>query len=217
MFFLQLQPLQCVRPCVVIPSTSPLGRTSVTMSRRKVSFRPSVETLRPPYEDEYSVMHQFCRHIARCRLCIIPRSSRFLLCHRGYGYAKDVYQYLYLKDGTVYSEVSRRNSQHEVRVEVPQDSLIYRLLCQRLPSPNHTKHVMNPRPKSTAEGSSRGVKVDAASRAYRMRPVDDPCSSDFLTVHATIPSIVIPLRIMRVDVSDIYGYGVEKHKDRRYV
>lgn len=186
------------------------------MSPRNVSFRPSVETLRPPYEDEYFVMHQFCRHIARCTLCI-PGSSHFLLCHRGYCYARDVFQYLYLRNGIVYSEVSRRNSQHEVRVEVPRDSLIYRLLCQRPPSPNGTRYMTNARPKSTAEGSSQGVKVDAAKWKHRLRPVEDPCSSDFLTVHATIPSIVIPLRIRRVDILDIYGYKVEKHKDRRYI
>ena len=76
------------------------------MSRHKVGFRLLVETLRPPYEDEYSIMHAFYHHIAQCRLYIILGSSYFLLCHRGYGYAKDVYQYLYLKDGIVYSEVS---------------------------------------------------------------------------------------------------------------
>ena len=47
--------------------------------------------------------------------------------------------------------------------------------------------------------------------------MDNPCSSDFLTIHAIIPSIIILLRIMYIDVLDIYGYRVEKHKDRRYV
>lgn len=180
------------------------------MPRRKVSFRPSLETLRPPREDENSVMQHFCRHITRCRQCIVPESSGLLLCQRGYGYAKDVFQYLYLKHGHVYSEVARRHNQHEVQVEVPRDSLIYRLLCQRLPNSTHARPGMDAS-KFTAENSSQGVRVDAASRAHRMRQADDLWRSDFLTVYATIPSIVVPVRIRRVDISNVYGSKFVQH------
>ena len=47
--------------------------------------------------------------------------------------------------------------------------------------------------------------------------MDDPYSSDFLTIHTIIPSIVILLRIRRVDILDIYGHKAENHRDRRYV
>lgn len=88
---------------------------------RNVEFAKEVYAIRPPREDEHSVMYYFARHAAKCEYCRDPYDAYKhdkTLCSRGLGYAKDVAKYLYAKGGKPFSVIDKQNGDR-VQVEVP--------------------------------------------------------------------------------------------------
>jgi hypothetical protein len=99
------------------------ARTPAKMPGRVVQFVPASNTIcRPARDDERYVMRCFAAHTAHCSRCEDPcrvYMTDGTLCERGYGYARDVAQYVYSKDGKAYSVIDRSATDARVQIEIP--------------------------------------------------------------------------------------------------
>ena len=163
---------------------------------------------RCPREDEISVMKCFAKHINICHTCLIPKETkRIYLCPRGYGYAMDVRQYLYLKEGKVLSVAD--HCQGEIEVEVPRRyDAICRILsrrqtsghpCQSIPHTQTSKLSNSTPSRSRVSGLNSNRAQSPASRQIRVK-----AEKANTTVYVTIPSITLPLQIRRSDSKGRY-------------
>lgn len=167
---------------------------------------------RPPRDDELSVMEYFANHIAVCRICLTTKdhTRNIYLCSRGYGYAMDVRQYLYLRDGKVLSGADYRRNKGEVEVEVPrQYDAIFCILSRRPISGSASQSA--PRihryrlPHSMPSRSKiSGFNSDCA-KSPTSRQTSAKAEGTYSIIYVTIPSITVPLRIRRSDEMDVYG------------
>lgn len=137
-------------------------------------------------EDECAVVRRFVDHSSHCRVCRV-RESDMSFCPRGYGYAKDVRQYLYMKKNTndenVYSEIDLQRFQQESTLHIPsEDDAIRHILRGRGRS--------EPRIRLRFPQLRRAVNRENPPRAPQT--YGDP---EYLTVLAHIPAISVPLQI----------------------
>lgn len=89
--------------------------------RRHVLFNPNLAYFRPARDDEAYVMKAWTRHASHCGQCARPHELYKLggtLCPKGQQRARDVADYLYNKEGEVYSLVDQERRQ-STRVEIP--------------------------------------------------------------------------------------------------
>lgn len=90
-------------------------------AQRVVGFATEVNSIRPPRDDEHSVMEHFARHASKCSICKDPYTSYrqdIPLCDRGNALARDVAKYIYSKGGKPFSVIDRRNDDR-VQIEIP--------------------------------------------------------------------------------------------------
>jgi hypothetical protein len=177
-------------------------------SRRQVHFR-SRNNKRIPYDDEFSVMRSFSRHIQSCRTCVTPAGpeTRLLLCQRGYSYAKDVFRYMRLQNGRVVSNLEPELSGTQTEIEVPASfAIVSRLLSEVRGTPMA-------QPKSTSTSEHRPAKdctsrrLEISSSRHQKLKLDSQTykdGGDFVTISAIIPAIRIPLQIKRSDLEWLY-------------
>jgi len=192
------------------------------MDRRNVRFSGATSHTRPAYDDERSVMHHFARHVKHCSRCYFPAGT--LLCSRGFSYAHDIRQYMFMERDQVYSVIDH-NKGNRVRIEVPTHlSVVYTLLSMN--DRTRTRHHVVPTPAAardwtcsvTEDPANRTVDVreakahrnTAAARRTSYSPrragsleetrAQPTPRSDLVTIYATIPSIRIPLIIKRGDL-----------------
>lgn len=88
---------------------------------RHVLFNPNLAYCRAAHDDEAYVMKAWTRHSSNCRQCARPYELYKLggtLCPKGQQRARDVANYLYNKEGEVYSLVDQERRQ-STRVEIP--------------------------------------------------------------------------------------------------
>ena len=164
---------------------------------RQVHFQEPLLTLRPAREDELSVMRSFAGHLLRCRRCAFTSDGEegLLLCRHGYGYAKDVFNYMYLHNGRIFSTVILKRGE-PIQIEIPKDCrVIYRLLAQRHRNPQR-------QPVGGRTGPSERTRLCPRGRENSQRPQSDmKClegeSTGYVTIHIQIPSMTIPVCIRR--------------------
>lgn len=88
---------------------------------RHVLFNPELAYFRPARDDEAYVMKAWIRHTSHCEQCARPYELYKLggtLCPKGQLRARAVAEYLYNKEGEVYSLVDQQRRQ-STRVEIP--------------------------------------------------------------------------------------------------
>lgn len=149
--------------------------------------RPTVRfEARALLEDECAVVRHFIDHINQCRVCRI-RKADMSFCPRGYGYVKDVRQYLYMKknanDENVYSEIDLQRFQQESVLHIPsKDDAI--------------RHIL--RGRGRAEPRVRLRFPQPRRPMNRENPLQAPQTygdPEYITVLAHIPAIAVPLQI----------------------
>ena len=151
-------------------------------------LRPSVHfEARPLLDDEYAVVHRFIDHISRCRVCRIHNERDLSFCPRGYGYKKDVRQYIYMKkdvdDERVYSEIDLQSIQQERPLSIPTkyEAVRHVLRGRGRAEPRIRLRVPNERHPPEQEVPPQ------PPQSYR-----DP---EYVTVLARFPAIYVPLEI----------------------
>ena len=80
--------------------------------------------VREPRDDENYVMKAYERHLSRCTHCDISSSSRrdeYVLCDRGYRYARDVANYIFPRNGKYFSVVASEKGSR-VQVKIPREA-----------------------------------------------------------------------------------------------
>jgi hypothetical protein len=151
------------------------------------SGRPTVRfQARPLLEDESAVVRRFINHSDQCRVCRI-RESDMAFCPRGYGYVKDVRQYLYMKknsnDENVYSEIDLQRFHQERTLHIPSKE-------------NAIRHILRGRGRSQPRIRLRLPQqrhVPNQETPSRAPPTyGDP---EYITVLAQIPAISVPIQI----------------------
>lgn len=91
------------------------------ITSRHVLFDPNPAYSRPAHDDEAYVMKAWTRHTSNCGQCARPYELYKLggtLCQKGQQRARDVANYLFNKEGDVYSLVDQERRQ-STRVEIP--------------------------------------------------------------------------------------------------
>lgn len=99
----------------------------------RVVFAPVVQSLRPPRDDELSVMRTYARHASHCRQCADPYyvwKTDGELCDRGHAYARDVAKYIYSKGGRPHSVVDKDSRNERNEIEIPVDCEVIRNLTK---------------------------------------------------------------------------------------
>lgn len=89
-----------------------------------------VVLVREPHDDETYVMTAFERHANHCAQCADPLRTHQegrTLCDRGHGYAVDVADYIYSKNGKAYSAIAREHNQSTL-IKVPRAFMAVRRL-----------------------------------------------------------------------------------------
>lgn len=149
---------------------------------RPVRFEP-----RSLLDDELAVIRRYIDHTNRCGVCRIRSERDQSFCPRGYGYQKDVRQYVYMKkDGdreTVYSEIDLQRFQQECRLSIPTEYAAIRLILRG-------RGRADPRIRLRDPNQRRPPAQDLPPRpppSYR-----DP---EYVTILARIPAIYVPLEI----------------------
>lgn len=151
------------------------------------SSRPTVRfQARPLLEDEEAVVRRFIDHNSQCRVCRIYKPD-MSFCPRGYGCAKDVRQYLYMKkdtdDENVYSEIDLQRFQQERTLHISwKDDAIRHILRGRGRS--------EPRIRLRFPQHRRAARQENSPRAPQT--YGDP---EYITVLAHIPAISVPVKI----------------------
>ena len=155
---------------------------------KQVHFQEPLFTLRPAREDEVSVMRYFVSHLLQCRKCTFTSDGKegLLLCRHGYGYAKDVFNYMYLHNGRIFSKVRLKRGE-PIQIEIPKNyRVIYRLLAQR-----HR----NSQPQPVGEGAGPSERTRPSPRGNKnsqRQPSDTDCfhreSTSCVTIHVHLPS-----------------------------
>ena len=161
---------------------------------KQVHFQEPLVTLRSPREDEVSVMRSFAGHLLRCRRCAFTSDGEegLLLCRHGYGYAKDVFNYMYLHNGQIFSKVVLKRGE-PIQIAIPKNcEVIYRLLAQRHRNPQ-------PRPVGERIGPSERTRLSpCGSKNSQRQPPDRECfhgeGTGCVTIHIQLPSMTIPVR-----------------------
>ena len=160
--------------------------------------RPSVHfEARPLLDDEYAVVHRFIDHINRCRVCRVNSERDLSFCPRGYGYNKDVRQYVYMKkdvdDARVYSEIDLQRIQQERPLSIPTK---YEAI----------RHIL--RGRGRAEPRIR-LRVPnghyAPAQEFSPRPPQSYRDPEYVTVLARIPTIYMPLEIPISELRSKWG------------
>lgn len=78
-------------------------------------------------------MSRFAKHASRCVRCNDPVEAYYssgALCESGNKYARDVAQYVYVKNGKAYSVVDRQQRQEKIQIEVPANCAVIKKLCK---------------------------------------------------------------------------------------
>lgn len=151
------------------------------------SSRPTVRfQARSLLEDEWAVVRRFVDHSSQCRVCRICESD-LSFCPRGYGYAKDVRQYLYMKKNTndenVYSEIDLQRFQQERTLHISSKHNAIRLILRG-------RGRSEPRIPLRFPQHRRAVSREDSLRAPQT--YGDP---EYITVLAHIPAISVPVKI----------------------
>lgn len=144
------------------------------------------------YDDEMAVVRSYVGHLERCRICRIDASAKFTFCPRGYGYAKDVRQYLYMKDdqndNAVYSEIDIQGSGQEGEVNLPwKYNAVRGVLRGRGRAWPRIRLRDLHRPRQMAEPSSTS-------------PPSTYTDAEYISVLVRMPTTPIPLLIRRSDL-----------------
>lgn len=160
--------------------------------------RPSVHfDARPLLEDEYAVVHRFVNHINRCRVCRVNSERDLSFCPRGYGYSKDLRQYVYMKKGMdderVYSEIDVQRTQQERSLSIPAN-------CDAI------RHLLRGRGRAEPRIRLR-LPNERCSPAQNFppRPPQSYRDPDYVTVLARIPTIYMPLEIPISELRSKWG------------
>ena len=143
-------------------------------------------------EDELSVVCRYIQHIHLCRICQTHKHGHLSFCPRGYGYVKDVRQYLYMKhdssDDRDFSEIDLQRTHQDRQVQVADKHCAIRNILRgrgraypkiRL----RTTQPQNPPPQE---------RVKQSPATYG--------DSEYVTILARIPAITIPLQLRRSDL-----------------
>ena len=150
--------------------------------------RPTVRfEARPLLDDEYAVVHRFVDHINRCRVCRINNERSLSFCPRGYGYKKDVRQYVYMKkdadDERVYSEIDLQRIQQERPLGIPAK---YEAI----------RHILRGRGRAEPRIRLRAPEQRRPpAQQLPPRPPQSYRDPEYVTVLARIPAIYVPLEI----------------------
>lgn len=89
--------------------------------------------MRPPRDDELSVMRVFARHASHCKQCADPYKvwkTDGELCDKGHSYARDVAKYIYSKGGRPHSVIDKESRDERNEIEVPVDCEVIRNLTR---------------------------------------------------------------------------------------
>lgn len=160
------------------------------LPQRRVHFRERRGALRELYDDEYSVMAHFSKHVDICRTCFIPtRMERTpVLCREGYDLSKDVCRYFRLNNGMVVSSLPSRSP---LEIAIPRKFAV-------------TTYIL----REQQQGSKTGRKQTPLEAEYRQSHGKSPRissknSTDVITVYVTLPALTIPLHLRRADLRDL--------------
>lgn len=160
------------------------------LPQRRVHFRERRRALRELYDDEYSVMAHFSKHVDICRACFIPtRMDRTpVLCRDGYDLGKDVCRYFRLDNGKVVSSLPSRSP---LEIAIPRKFAV-------------STHILREQQQDSKTGKKQ-MPMDAEYRQSRPKSpgLSSKNSGDFLTVYVTLPALTIPLHLRRADLRDL--------------
>ena len=99
----------------------------------RLSFGVRVGTRRLARDDELNVMRRFASHATHCRQCGDPYRTLNTgkeLCDSGHVSACDVANYIYSKEGRLYSVVDKKSRDERKEIEIPFDCEVIRSLTK---------------------------------------------------------------------------------------
>jgi hypothetical protein len=146
---------------------------------------PEVGSIRPPTDDEHTVMKRFTSHASRCTICNDPYAAYtkdIPLCSRGNALAKDIGHYIYAGEGKPYS-ISDRKRGERIQIQIPVGmdviSLLLKAVEQGLSSTQRKKPMVAWRTENPAEAGYQQGDVEVveivpvSSRSHRKEKVPE--------------------------------------------
>jgi hypothetical protein len=122
---------------------------------------PEVGSIRPPTDDEHTVMKRFTRHASSCTICNDPYAAYTNdtpLCSRGNALAKDIGHYIYAREGKSYS-ISDHKRGESIQIQIPVGmeviSLLLKVVEQGLSSTQRKKPIVAWKTENPAEARRR--------------------------------------------------------------